>query len=411
SSGFTTMLGFIALMFMRFGLGRDLGIVIAKGIVFCLLSVFLLLPSLTVMTYRLIEKTQHKPFLPSFDALAKIVVRVMVPVTVLAALIIAPAFLAQSQNQFIYGTPENGDESNPLYKAEYEIEKLFGKANTAVLLVPANDRGQEKRLSEALYKIPQITSVISYSQTVGNSIPTEFLPEGTLTEMISNGFSRIVITADTRVECEESFQMVELIRQTAQKHYGKDYFFVGESVSIYDMKDTVTRDNAFVTTAGMIGIGLVILLAFRSVFIPVLLLLVIQSSIWINLSIPYFMGKEMEYMGYMIISSVQLGATVDYAILFTNLYIENRALTGKREALIKTIKDTAASILTSTGILAVSGLGIGFISTNHMVVEFGMLLGRGAALSAIMVLFFLPALIYMFDRLIPKSSLGIKFLT
>lgn len=408
-SAFTTMLGFIALTFMRFGLGPDLGTVIAKGITFSLLSVFLFLPSVTVMTYGLIEKTRHKPFIPSFDALAKAVLRVMVPVAVLAGLTILPAFLAQRQNRFVYGA--TADESAGGYRDGYEIEKLFGKANTAVLLVPSGDSAREKMLSEDLYKIPWITSVISYSQTVGNRVPVEFLPQESLKNMISGGYSRIVVTAGTDPECEESFGTVKRIRQTAEEHYGRDYFLMGESVSIYDMKDTVIRDNAVVTTAGMIGIGLVIMFTFRSVLIPVLLLLAIQSSVWINLGVPYFLDKELAYTGYMIISSVQLGTTVDYAILYANRYIENRTWLNKRDALAKTIKDTAASVLTSAGILTVSGLGIGVISASRLVGEFGMLLGRGAALSALTVLFFLPALIYMADSLIPKTSLGVKFPT
>ena len=175
------------------------------------------------------------------------------------------------------------------------------------------------------------------------------------------------------------------------------------------MKDTVTADNVRVNAIAIGAIAIVLLLTFRSVSIPILLLLAIESSIWLNLSIPYLVGEKLFYISYLIISSIQLGATVDYAILFANRYIENREILSKKDSIIETISSTTISILTSASIMAVAGIILGEFSTNKIISQLGFLVGRGAILSTIMVLFVLPALLYIFDRVIQKTSLKYHF--
>ena len=410
ASALTTVIGFAALLFMRFKLGPDMGIVLAKGIVFSLLSVLFFLPVITVFTYKIIDITHHRSFLPSFAGFGKAVTKVFIPAVVVVAIVIVPAYLAQQNNHFIFGSSAmSSDETSQVYRDEEAIDALFGKFNQMVLLVPAGDAAKEAILTDELDEIPSVTSVVSYSNSVGTVIPQEFVPADSLEYLVSGGYSRVIVTVGASQESNEAFTAVEQIRKTAEDVYGDGYYLAGGSANVYDMRDTVIADNKVVAIFGIIGIGLVVLLTFRSISIPIILLLTIETSIWINLSIPYFLGNSMAYLGFIIISSVQLGATVDYAILMTNRYIENRRSHAKKAAISQTVANTTASILTSAGILASAGFILGEISSNGMVGEFGILIGRGAALSAAMVLLFLPAMLYFCDGIIQKTTLGLKF--
>lgn len=407
ASGLTTVLGFAALALMRFRIGPDMGIVLAKGICFSLTSVMLLLPALTVSTYKLIDRTSHRPFLPSFAKFGKSASKLFAPVTAAVLLLIVPAFLAQNSNDFIYGASAmSSDEDSRTWREEKRIENLFGKFNAMVMLLPTGRPLEEKALTESLRELPWVSSITSYDTAVGKGIPQEFVPDQALSQLVSGGYQRIVLTLSTPQEGPQAFAAVESIRAAAKRFYGDEWYLLGNSASVYDMRETVLADNKLVSIGAIGGIGLVLLLTFRSFVTPLVLLLAIQSAIWINMSFPYFTGKSMAYIGFMIISSVQLGATVDYAILYANRYIENRASLPKRAAAAKTVSDTTASILTSASILAASGFVMGFVSTNGVVGEFGILIGRGAALSAGSVLLFLPALLIACDEPIRKTTLG-----
>lgn len=411
ASGLTTIMGFAALIFMRFGLGMDMGIVLAKGIFFSLISVMLLLPALTIISYKLIDKTHHRSFMPGFKKFGKLVPKMFIPVCIVIAILIVPSFLAQKNNAFLYGSAAmTNDESSNEWKEENQIDSLFGKLNQLVILVPSDDIALENELIKELYKIKEITSITSYTQTVGNAIPRDYLPSQSIEQLVSGGYSRLILNVNMVQESDRSFEIVEKIREVCKAIYGDAYYFTGGSVNVYDMKETVVVDNKIVSIISIIGIGLVILLTFRSITIPIILVLVIETSIWINLSVPYFSGTPMAYMGFMIISSVQLGATVDYAILFANRYRENRRIMSKKLAISQTISDTTGSILTSASILTIAGIILGIVSSNAVTGELGILIGRGAALSAILVLFFLPALLYTLDFVIQKTSISTKFL-
>lgn len=408
SSGLTTIIGFAALILMRFKIGPDLGIVLAKGIVCSLLSVLLLLPALTVTTYKIIDKTRHRSFLPSFKGFSKFAMRCAPIVFVLVALLIVPAFLAQRQNFFTYGSSAMTSNKNSKQgQEEARIDTLFGKSNWMVLLVPSGSLPKEKELAEALQTIEPVQTVLSYAETIGTTIPTAFVPQEALSTFVNNGYSRFILSVSTSQESAKAFETVELIQKTAKQYYGEKYYLSGGSVNVMDMRNTVIEDNKLVLLVSILAIGLVILFTFRSLTLPLLLLLTIETAVWINLSFPYFMAQSIAYIGYMIISSVQLGATVDYAILLSSRYLENRQSLPKREAALATVESTTGSILTSAGILTCSGFIMGLVSTNGVVGELGLLLGRGAALSAGLVLFLLPPLLLVCDKLVQKTTLGL----
>jgi len=402
ASGLTTVVGFAALILMRFKIGPDLGIVLAKGIVFSLLSVMLLLPVLTVYTYKIIDKTHHRSFLPSFKGFAKLAMKLGIPVMIIVGVLIVPSFLAQNKNDFMYGSSAISTNSG-------KTDKIFGMANNMVILVPNDNIVNEQFLSDELSKLPYVSSIISYVDSIGATIPKEFIPSENISDLQSEKYSRFILTVATSPEGDSAFKAVEEIRAIGEKYYGDEFYFTGGSVNIYDMKNTVVQDNKLVTIAAIIGIGIILLLTFRSFSFPLILLLTIESSIWINLSFPYFSGQKMAYLGFMIISSIQLGATVDYAILFANRYKENRSEMHKKDATLKTISDTTASIMTSASILAIAGFIMNAVSTNDIIGQLGLLIARGTLLSASLVLLLLPTLLFLLDKPIQKTTLKLKF--
>jgi predicted RND superfamily exporter protein len=398
ASGVTTLCGFLALILMRFEIGADLGIVLAKGVVISLITVIFLLPVLTMLIYKPLEKLSHRSFLPSFKGFSRFVLRIGTPVMILVAIIVVPAYLGQAKNDFIYMTGEEAGSDTAI------IAEEFGRAEQLVLLVPSGDMFTERSMADEIKGLPEVTEVQSYVTTVGMEIPFESLPQNMRDQLSSGGYSSMMLTVNAQQDTKEGFDVVEHVRQIAQGHYGDGYYLAGTLASLYDMRDVVSADMMVTSLAAILAIAIVILLTFRSPLMVVLLVGTIEISIWINLAIPYFMNVPITFLGYTIISAVQLGATVDYAILYYSRYKEKRQSLDRVEASKQAVSETAGSILTSASILFGVGMIITSISSEEMIIEMGMLIGRGAALSAAMVLLFLPNIIKAWDKLILKST-------
>lgn len=410
SSGLTTILGFLALTLMRFKIGPDLGIVLAKGIVFSLLAVMLLLPVLTIYTYKIIDKTAHRSFMPSFEKFSKIALKVGPIFVIIVAIVVYPAYLAQGKNNFTYGASSMASsEKTQIGKDTKKIDDTFGKSNQIVFIVPADDPVDEKEIGEEINNIEGVTSIISYSNNVGNEIPKDYVPKEQLSDLVSGDYSRMIITISADEESDIAFNAVKEMSELGKKYFGDNYYIAGGSPSAYDIRETVTSDNVITTLGAIIAIGVVIMLTYRSLSIPIILLIAIESSIWINLSYSYFNGVSIAYIGFMVISAVQLGATVDYAILFANGYLENRKEYNKHDSAINTLKSSTGAILTSGTLLAIAGFTLGKISTNEVIAQLGILIGRGALLSMTSVLFFLPTVLIICDKLIEKTTMKVHF--
>lgn len=403
SSGLTTVIGFLALVLMQFRLGPDLGLALAKGVAISLITVFVFMPSFILLTYKWLDKTRHKDLLPKFDLFGKIVKKVTIPMVCIFVILIIPAYLASNANDYYYGSSNIFGSETQLGSDTALIESVFGKSDTYVLMVPVGDTATETELSQELNSLPQVTSIISYVDLAGAEIPLEYLDENTLSQLISKNYSRMVLSVDVPYEGEETFALVEQVRNIAQKYYSDTYYLAGEGVSTYDLMETVTNDMVKVNLMAIAAVFIVLLLSLRSISLPIVLVLSIETAIWINLSIPYFMDTTIFYIAYLIISSIQLGATVDYAILMTDQYKENREMMNKKAAVIQTISDVTVSILTSGSVLTVVGLLLGYITTNQLLGQLGIFIGRGAILSLIIVLFVLPGLLYLFDPLIIRK--------
>ena len=406
SSGLTTVIGFLALCLMRFQIGPDLGVALAKGIAISLITVFVFMPALILATYKLIDKTQHRPFVPSFKGFGRFVSHIMMPLVIVFAILIVPSYLASNANSFYYGASHLFGTETQVGADTAKIEEAFGRQDTYVLLIPKDSTATEAELSKELHKIPQVKNILSYVDTVGTVIPEQYLDSGTLSKLNSEHFTRMVLTMDAEYEGEETFSLVETVRNTAEKYYPGQWYLAGEGVSTYDLMDTVTADTVKVNLVAIGAVLLVLLLTMKSLILPVILVLSIETAIWINLSIPYFAGQSIFYIAYLIISSVQLGATVDYAILFTDRYKEMRQTYSKKESIVRTISAVSVSILTSGSVLTVVGFLLGLFSTHGLLSQLGYFLGKGTLCSLAIVLFVLPGLLYLFDKLVikPKKS-------
>lgn len=408
ASASTTFFGFIALTFMNFEIGSDLGLNLVKGIVLSFLSVMIFLPALTLMFYKGIDKTQHKPFIPKFKHVGKFVMKIRIPVVLIVVLLLVPAFLAQNQITFIYGIGEQEETTRPGLD-ESEIEDVFGKNTDIVLLVPRGDVATEERLVDDVNDLTHVTNTLSYVTAVSAVIPEEYIDEDVKEEFYSEHYSRIIITTDLGDEGEEAFEVIEEVKEIADNYYGADYYTLGESVTLYDMKNVVEKDNTVVNLLTVVTIAFVLLVTFKSLMFPVLLLLTIQASVWINLSVPYFTDEPLVFIGYLIVSTVQLAATVDYAILLTVEYRDNRKIMPAFPAVKKTLDDKLFSIVISASILSSVGFILWITSSDPIVSSIGLLLGRGALLAFTMVVLLLPAMLVLLDKIIEKSTWKARF--
>lgn len=410
SSGLTTVIGFLALALMKFKIGPDIGLALAKGIALSLLTVFILTPVLTMYCYKLIDKTTHKSLMPKFNNFGRFISKIMVPVAIVFAIIIVPSYLASINNSYYYGASKIFGESTKLGQDTDKIEEVFGKSNNYVLMVPRGDLATEQELSERIKGIEHVNGIISYVDNAGPEIPMSYVDEETLSKLISDNYSRMVITVKTDYEGEEAFEVVEKMRSIANEYYPDSYYLAGATVSTYDLMDTVTSDMVKVNLVAIGAVFLVLLISMKSISLPFILVLAIETAIWVNLSVPYYLDSPLFYMGYLIISSIQLGATVDYAILLTERYMEFRGMYQKKEAIRKTIASVTVSILTSVITLTLAGFLLGGMTTHGLLSQLGYLLGRGTVCSLIIVFFVLPGLLYIFDKLIQKTTKGILFI-
>ena len=409
SSGLTTVIGFAALILMRFKIGPDMGLAMAKAIFLSLITVFVLFPVVLLYCYPLIDKTKHKSFLPDFGKFGQFVTKLMVPAVLVFVLFIIPCNLGQKENFFSYGSSQIFSTDTQIGRDTKIIEDTFGKSNNLVLMVPKGDLEKETELSKKLHDMPEVTSILSYVDNAGAEVPMDYVDNETLSKLISDNYSRLVLTVDADFEGEKTFNLIEEIRSLAKSYYGDKYLLAGESASTYDLMYTITKDNDRVNLIAIGAVFVVLLLSMKSITIPVILVLAIETAIWINLSVPYFTNDFVFYIAYLIISSVQLGATVDYAILLTSRYMEVRETASKKKTIVETLRSTTVSIMTSASILTIAGLLLWKISTHGILSQLGHLLARGTALSTLIVLFVIPGMLYIFDGLIQKTTVGVKF--
>ena len=328
----------------------------------------------------------------------------MLPMALVLVILMVPSYLASNSNQYYYGAAHMFGENTRLGADTAAIEETFGRSDTYVVLVPEGDTATQQKLSDALHAIPEVTGILSYVDNAGASIPPEFVPGDTLGLLVSGGYTRMVLTVDADTEGDGAFALVERVRATVQRYYPDNYYLAGQGVSTYDLMDTITADMVKVNLLAIGAVFLILLLMKRQLLLPIILVLSIETAIWINLAIPYFRGQYVFYIAYLIISSVQLGATVDYAILFSDRYQEFRETLGRKEAVAATVSAVTTSVSTTGSAMAVVGFLMGAISTNQLLGQLGNFLGVGSLVSLAIVLSALPGFLYLADPLIIKRK-------
>ncbi len=410
ASALTTIAGFTALVFMEYKIGQDIGLVLAKGIFFSFLCTITLLPVLIIVFNKLIDKTRHKPFLPKFKGMGKWTVRLRWPIFILLLLLLAPSYLAQSNNNFLYGDSAGSAQAGDAQEQREKISDQFGYFSPVMILIPNDSVAQENAFCDALEELSYVRSVQGLTTVTDPAIPREFLPESVREQFLSEDYSRVIAYLNIGNEGPQTFSAAQEIEALAEEYYPGEWLMAGNTTSLNDIKETVVTDSKVVALFSIIAVAFIIMVTFRSLSIPIILVLVIEASIWINMSVPYFTDFSPAFIGYLIVSSLQLGATIDYAILMGNRYMEFRRTLAPKPAAMEAMSAVGGSVMTSALILAVAGFGEGVLSQISSISQIGVLIGRGAVLSGFMVIFILPPLLVISDKLIAKTTRKSNFI-
>lgn len=400
SSALTTVAGFAALMFMKNGIGRDLGIVLAKGIAFSLLMNVTVLPCLILTFNKYADRYRHRPIIPTFKRASRWMVRFRWGFLALIITLALPSFLAQKNLKYYYSIEHYLPESSRAAMDTDRIRKSFMNTEVVYVLIPDEGSIKEKELIGRIEAMDAVDSVFALSNQVDTAIPDSFIPDNIKEKYVQGDYRYFEVRLKTASDDPKTFETVDDIRETAGEMFD-DYYVTGSPALTRDLAGLVDADNTIVSA---VSIGLILAIigfSFMSLSLPFLLVLVIEMAIWINLSIPYFQGVTVSSLTPMIIGAIQLGATVDYAILFTSRYRENRQRMGDRlEAIRQTLEDTGRSVLTSAMTMIAATLGIALIASIKTTGELTMMIGRGAAISMAVIFLGLPSVFLIFDKFI-----------
>lgn len=406
ASGATTIVGFIVIAFMRFTIGKDVGFVLTKGIICSLAAVLLLMPTLILQFDDKIARTAHRPFIPSFDKFAKLMHKIRYVVFAFAILVAVPCYFGQSMNHFMYG--DNAIGASPgtrVYEDTKKIDAEFGKSNPVIVMVPNGSVVQERKLTEALEDLDYVNYALSMAGTLPAGLPESFLPKMVREQLRTDDYARIMISVDSEQESEYAFACSGDLERVIKEYYPEDSYMIGMTSTTMDIRDILTDDYNKVSLLSLAGVAIVVMVTFHSILVPILVIIPIEVAIYLNMTLPYIMGENMIYIGYIIVSCLQLGATIDYSILMTNNYLGFRKTCDKQQAQVQAISKSTLSILTSGGILMVVGYLLFFTSSIQAISQVGRLVGRGAILSMVLVLSLLPALLSTFDKPIQKQQI------
>lgn len=482
-SSLTTIGGLIAMTFMQYKMGPDMGVVLIKAILLSLCAVFLLMPGVIMLFSNLMEKTQHKNFIPEIPIVGKFAYMSRYIVAPLFIVVIVIAYKISGSCPYVFGySTVTPPLQNSVQKAEEMQGENFGESNMVALLVPAGNYESEKALLRDLDECPEvdytmglanIEAMDGYNLTdkltprqfselidldyevaeliyaayavndedyakVVNGLSDYQVPliemfmfvydevqEGYVTleddlqetlddayrqmnfaknQLQGENYSRMLVYLTLPEESEETFAFLDKMHEIAGKYYSGKVLVCGESVSQYDLQKTFSRDNIVVNVVSILVVLVVLLFTFKSAGMPVLLIAVIQGSIWINFSVPALQHDNLFFMGYLIVSSIQMGANIDYAIVIASRYTELRKEMGRKQSIIDTMNQSFPTIVTSGTMLAISGILIGKMTSDVAIFGIGKCLGRGTLISIFITMFVLPQILLVGDKIIEKTA-------
>ena len=485
SSSLTTISGMVAMMFMQFRLGYDMGIILVKAIILSLISVFFLMPGVLLIFAKGIDKTHHKCYVPKITIVGKFANKTKYIIPPLFIICLVFAFMKSNNCQYIYDTSSIVSAKKSESKiAQETIEETFGANNQLVVMVPKGDYESEHKVVKKLQNLDYVTSALALSNVSINDeyvltdklSPRQFselvgidrevvevlymayaynqeqygpvvtgiddydvpiidmflflydqYKEGYVTldsnldeklttlydtlhdaqlQLQGSDYSRLVLNISLPVEGQETYDALEEIRGIAAQYYSKDsVILVGNSTSDHDLESSFASDNIIISVLTALFVMIILFFTFQSAGLPVLLVLTIQGSIWINFAVPSIEGQTVFFIAYLIVSAIQMGATIDYAIVISNRYLQLKQQMPLKEAITETLNQSFPTIFTSGSILTCAGFLIGEIASDATVASIGVALGRGTLISIILVLFVLPQILLMGDIIIEKTAL------
>ena len=410
-SSITTVAGFIALCFMSFTMGRDLGIVMAKGVVLGVIGCVTVLPSLILVLDKVLQKTKHRALLPKMNKTASFLVRVFPVFLIFFALITGPAFYGymKTSDEVYYDILGELPKDLESVIANTKLEDEFEIASTHMVLADATLSPKSIReMSAEMEAVDGVRYVLSLESVIGSRIPEEILPKSVTSLLKSDRWELLLVNSEYACATDEVNAQVGQLN-TILKKYDEGGMLIGEAPCMKDMIETTDRDFRVVNIVSVAAIFLIIALVENSITLPFILIAVIEVAIFINLGLPHFMGQNLPFIAPICISTIQLGATVDYAILMTTRYKKERiGGNGKKVSVQTSLATSIPSILTSGIGLFAATFGVALFSDIDIISSLCYLLARGAVISMVMVIAILPALLMLCDKLICKTTAGMR---
>ncbi len=409
SSSMTTVAGFIALCFMSFTLGMDLGIVMAKGVVIGVIACITVLPSMILVFDKALKKTKHKALLPDMNGIGAFVTRHYGIFIALFVALLFPALFGYKNTKVYYNLDETLPKDLPSIVANDKLNESFDMNATHMLLLSADLADKDvQHMTEDMKKVDGVNWVLGLSVVKGAAIPAEFIPSDLTDSLENENWQLLLIGSQYKVASEEVNRQCERLSEIC-KSYDDKGMLVGEAPCTKDLIEITDKDFGTVSVVSIGVIFIIIMLVFKSISLPAILVSVIEMAIFINMGIPYYTGTEIPFIASVVIGTIQLGATVDYAILMTTRYRRER-FEGmeKKEAVAIACQSSVKSILVSALSFFAATFGVGLYSNIDMISSLCTLMARGALISMVSVIFTLPSMFMVFDRLIMKSGLKNK---
>ena len=408
-SSITTIAGFLALCFMTFTLGLNLGIVMAKGVLIGVITSVTILPALILGLEKPIFKTKHKPLMINFEKLSKGIVRRPAILIILFIVLLPPALYGYTHTETYYKLDEGVPQDLPFAVSNEMLREDFGIATQHMILLDSNIPQKEVReMMSDLEDVDGVKAVLGMQSALGPSVPEEILPSALEGTLVSDNHQLLLVTTEYEVASDEIYNQLVQINKIIKSH-DKDSLLIGESACTKDLIDVTDRDFKIVTAVSVGAIFLIILMVLQSLSLPFILVGCIELAIFINLGIPFYTGTVMSFIDSICISTIQLGATVDYAILFTNRYKRERnaGLDARNAVSVAHMKTMPSVCVSAIGFFAAT-FGVSVYSNIDIISSMVFYMARGAAVSMLIVMFILPAMIVLFDKIIIKTSRGFE---
>ena len=410
-SSITTVAGFIALCFMSFTMGRDLGIVMAKGVLLGVLGCVTVLPALILVFDKPLRKTKHKSLIPNMGGFAKGVVRIFPVFIVIFALLIPPAYYGYSKtnDEVYYDMGQCLPEDMEYVIANSKLSEDFDIASTHMLLVDANLPAKSVRsMMKEMEQVDGVKYVLGLESVIGSRIPEEILPESITSILKNDKWELLLINSEYKVASDAVNDQISDLN-TILKKYDESGMLIGEAPCMKDMIETTSHDFQVVNAISILAIFIIIALVEKSLSLPFILISVIEVAIFINLGLPHYLGQSLPFIAPICISTIQLGATVDYAILMTTRYKAERIRgNGKKDAVLTALSTSIPSIIVSGMGLFAATFGVAIYSDIDIIGSMCMLMARGAIVSMLAVIFILPALLLLCDKIICATTWGMR---